>query len=118
LYFTFADSFSREVTNLRLKTIRAAYDASPKIIVTSIWALCEQRLFYAHREVKTYTDGDTLVQEELIRLLPNTVTCGKNAPRLRDSFLYAAASSTTFPQANFTRSASSSSVTRLIRSVV
>ncbi|MFA0815287.1 MAG: transcription-repair coupling factor [Anaerofustis sp.] len=69
LYFTFADSFSREVTNLRLKTIRAAYDASPKIIVTSIWALCEQRLFYAHREVKTYTDGDTLVPEELIRLL-------------------------------------------------
>ncbi len=69
LYFTFADSFSREITNLRLRTIRAAYEGRHKIIVTSIWALCEQRLFYAPREVKSYKPGDLLQIDTLVRLL-------------------------------------------------
>jgi transcription-repair coupling factor (superfamily II helicase) len=71
LYFTFADSFSREIATHRLNVMRAAIDGKKQIIVTSIWALAERRLFAGAAHKKTFHAGDTLEMETLVRLLVN-----------------------------------------------
>lgn len=69
LYFTYADSFSREITNLRLKVMMCAIQNRKAIIVTSIWALCEQRLFSQKDALKSFHSDDSIPIPELSKLL-------------------------------------------------
>ena len=69
LYFTFADSFSREITNLRLRVMNAALAEEHKIIVTSVWALAEVRLFDPPDARKLCKVKEELSIDALVNLL-------------------------------------------------
>ena len=66
IYFTFADSFSTELTKQRLKLEHLARGDEKKIILTSIWAMSEKRLFAKKDRQFTISLGESLDQKDLV----------------------------------------------------
>ena len=69
LYFTFADSISRQITNQRLRAIISGLSGEKRLIVLSVFTLSENRLFFDKSKISKYSINDEVNLELLTQML-------------------------------------------------